>query len=265
MGRAALHQWEEPCLSGSNGSGAVFFSGCTMRCVFCQNRPLSRENVGFEISVPRLSEIFCELQADGAHNINLVSPTPFVPSIVEAIHTARNGGLTVPIVYNTGGYERAETIRLLRDTVDVYLPDFKYMDDALAVRFSAAPEYARYASESLAEMVRQTGPAVFDANGMMLRGVLVRHLALPGHTKDSMQILRYLHETYGDDIYISLMNQYTPFSDLPFEELRRPLSEKEYDKLVNFALMIGIQNGFLQEGGTAEESFIPSFDGTGVL
>lgn len=263
--RAALHFWEEPCVSGERGSGTVFFTGCTMGCVFCQNREIATGTVGQDVSVERLAEIFLELQEQGAHNVNLVTPTHMAVPITEALGLAREQGLTLPVVYNTSGYERVEILRELEPFVDVYLPDFKYMEAETARKYSKAPDYFERASEALAEMVRQKGPAVFDEEGMMIRGVLVRHLVLPGHTTESKNILSYLHETYGDTIYISMMNQYTPMPDASeWPNLRRKLTPGEYKRVTDHAWKIGIRNGFIQEGETAEASFIPPFSGEGL-
>ena len=265
--RAALHMWEEPCISGKEGSGTVFFAGCNLRCVFCQNYDLSRAKVGVVITSGRLADIFIEQQERGANNINLVTPTHYVPQIIEALQLARNKGLRLPVVYNSGGYESVETLRMLEGYVDVWMPDFKYKSDELAMRYSGAPDYFERASAAIAEMVRQTGgKCVFDKNGIMTRGVIVRHLVLPGQTADSKRILRFLHESFGDGIYISIMNQFTPMTDLSaYPEINRTLDSDEYDRVIGFAERIGIRNGFIQQGGTAKESFIPSFDGEGVL
>lgn len=264
VARAALHFWEEPCISGDAGSGAVFFSGCPLHCVFCQNENIANGTVGKEISVERLAEIFLELQEKGANNINLVTPGHFVPQITKALDLAKQEGLKLPIVYNTSSYETVETIKRLEGYVDIYLPDFKYMSPGLSKKYSHAPDYAEVAKAAIAEMVRQTGKAVFvngDEDNLILRGTIVRHLTLPGCMEDSMQILKYLHETYGDMIYISIMNQFTPLSNLEkYPELNRRITDEEYETLVDYAIEIGIENGFIQEGDTAEESFIPAFD-----
>lgn len=268
VARAALHFWEEPCISGDAGSGAVFFSGCPLHCVFCQNENIANGTVGKEISLERLVDIFLELQEKGANNINLVTPGHFVPQIVKALDQAKKEGLTLPVVYNTSSYETVDTIRMLDGYVDIYLPDFKYMSPVLSKKYSHAPDYAQVAKAAIAEMVRQTGKAVFvngDEDNLILRGTIVRHLTLPGCMEDSMQILKYLHETYGDTIYISIMNQFTPLSNLEkYPELNRKITDEEYETLVDYAIEIGIENGFIQEGDTAEESFIPAFDCEGV-
>ena len=268
VARAALHYWEEPCISGEEGSGAVFFSGCPLHCVFCQNENIANGTTGKKITVPRLSEIFLELQEKGANNINLVTPGHFVPQIIKALDRARADGLFLPVVYNTSSYENVDTIRMLEGYVDIYLPDFKYMDSRLSARYSHAPDYAKVAKAAVAEMVRQTGKASFlhgDEDGLITRGTIVRHLTLPGCMEDSKSVLKYLHETYGDTIYISIMNQFTPLSNLEkYPELNRRITEEEYEELVDYAIEIGIENGFIQEGDTAEESFIPAFDCEGV-
>ena len=264
VARAALHFWEEPCISGDAGSGAVFFSGCPLHCVFCQNENIANGTVGKEISLERLVDIFLELQEKRANNINLVTPGHFVPQIVKALDQARKEGLTLPVVYNTSSYETVDTIKMLEGYVDIYLPDFKYMSPVLSKKYSHAPDYAEVAKAAIAEMVRQTGKAVFvngDEDNLILSGTIVRHLTLPGCMADSMQILKYLHETYGDMIYISIMNQFTPLSNLEkYPELNRRITDEEYETLVDYAIDIGIENGFIQEGDTAEESFIPAFD-----
>ena len=268
VARAALHYWEEPCISGEEGSGAVFFSGCPLHCVFCQNENIANGTTGKKITVSRLSEIFLELQEKGANNINLVTPGHFVPQIIKALDRARADGLFLPVVYNTSSYENVDTIRMLEGYVDIYLPDFKYMDSRLSARYSHAPDYAKVAKAAVAEMVRQTGKASFlhgDEDSLIKRGTIVRHLTLPGCMEDSKSVLKYLHETYGDTIYISIMNQFTPLSNLEkYPELNRRITEEEYEELVDYAIEIGIQNGFIQEGDTAEESFIPAFDCEGV-
>ena len=265
VARAALHFWEEPCISGESGSGTVFFSGCTMRCVFCQNREISRGEAGKEITNERLAEIFLELQAKGANNINLVTPMHYAPQIMKALDLARAGGLSLPIVGNTGGWELSESVAAVRDYADIWLTDFKYFDDSLAKALSGAANYFEIASAALAQMVAQTGEAVFDDDGIMRRGVIVRHLMLPGHLEDTKNVLRYLYETYDDKIWISIMNQYTPLcSDECFPELSRTVSDEEYESAIDFALSLGIENAFVQEGGTVGESFIPPFDLEGV-
>ena len=355
VARAALHMWEEPCISGKEGSGAVFFVGCPLGCVFCQNREIARgrvardessraeneishrrgeqsaaeeishrrgglpaaadeishrkgeqsaaevetsyrrnrqpieaeetshrkgelpaaadgishrgdEQPGKIISVYRLAEIFLELQGQKANNINLVTPTHYVPQIVEAVREARKKGLHIPIVYNTGSIETPETVHMLEDTVDIFLPDLKFCGRDVAGRYAHLPAYFDIATKAIGEMVRMRGEAAFDERGMMTRGVIVRHMVLPGHTKDSKEILRFLWENFGDRIYVSIMNQYTPMPGIEreFPELGRRVTRREYDRVVDYALELGFSNAFVQEGPTAEESFIPAFDGAGV-
>ncbi len=265
VARAALHYWEEPCISGESGSGTVFFSGCTMRCVFCQNKEISRSEVGKEITIERLAEIYLELAAKGANNINLVTPMHYAPQITAALDIARKNGLTLPIVWNTGGWERRESIAAVRDYADIWLSDFKYFDSSLGESLSKAPNYFSVAAAALDQMVKQTCEPVFDENDMMRRGVIVRHLMLPGHLDDTKNVLRFLYENYGDSIWISIMNQYTPMcSDPRFPELSRTVSDEEYNEAIDFACELGIENAFVQEGGTVDESFIPPFDLSGV-
>ena len=262
--RAALHMWEEPCISGEVGSGTVFFSGCPLRCVYCQNYALARAEQGEQITTERLADIFLELQGKGAANINLVTPTHYTPQIIEAIQMARGNGLRLPIVYNCSGYEKVETLRMLKGIVDIYLTDFKYMDAEPAKRYSKAPDYPEVAKRALAEMVRQCPEARFDEKGMMQQGVIVRHLLLPGHLKNAKNVVQYVYETYGDNLYLSLMNQYTPLPQVKgFPEINRKVTEAEYEELVDYAIELGVENGFIQEGETAEASFIPSFDNEG--
>lgn len=314
--RAALYYNEEPVISGQRGSGTVFFTGCSLGCIYCQNRQISRpeENAAaisrggspeafpavsgagalprqtaapcpaaLELSPGRLCEIFFELEEAGAHNINLVTPEHFVPLILPALEQAKKQGLSIPVVYNTGSYERVESVKALEGLVDVWMPDLKYFSPALSQRHLGVSDYFRYASAAIAEMVRQCPDPVFsdgssgidcpdDADDpLLLRGVLVRHLALPGCAEDSRAVLRYLHETYGDHIFISIMNQYTPMPQVLKKQkaaidpgLFRRLSEEEYDALVEYAIGLGITNGFIQESGTVFPSYIPVFDGTGI-
>ena len=265
LARAALNMWEEPCISGERGSGTVFFSGCSLGCVYCQNEKIAKNHIGKEVTIDRLVEIFYELREQGAANINLVTPTHMLHAVIRSIQTAKRQGFDLPFVYNCGGYEKPESIRLLAGLVDVYLTDFKYYDNALAIRYSNAPDYFTYASESLKEMVRQTGNAIFNEEGMMTKGVIVRHLILPGCIEDSKQIVKYLYDTYKDQIYISLMNQYTPLPHVvAFPEINKKVTEAEYDEVVDYAIALGVEKGFIQEGETATESFIPDFDITGV-
>lgn len=265
LARASLHMWEEPCISGKNGSGTIFFSGCGLKCIYCQNREIALGNSGKEVTGKRLEEIFFELKAKGAHNINLVTPTHYIPHIIESLRSAKVNGLGIPIVYNTGGYEKEESIKLLDGLVDIYLPDFKYLSPLSGAEYSSAADYADYAKKSLSEEFRQVGSAVFDSDGMMKKGIIVRHLVLPGNTEDSKKILKYLYETYGNNIYISIMNQYTPMKSMKTHPLlNRKLTNSEYEEVVNYAVELGIENGFLQEDDAADDSFIPAFDNRGV-
>lgn len=263
VANASLHMWEEPCISGENGSGTVFFCGCNLKCVYCQNREISNNNTGKEISQQRLSEIFIELQSQGAHNINIVTGTHFADKIIIALDIAKSKGLSIPIVYNTSGYESLKTLKLLKPYVDIYLTDFKYFNPALAQNYSKASNYPDIVKTALDEMVRQKDLS-FDNDGMMKQGVLVRHLCLPGQEKDSKKILEYLHYNYGDRIIISIMSQFTPISLEAYPEINRKLSPKEYERIISYALSIGIDNAFIQEGETAQESFIPQFDNRGI-
>ena len=265
VARAALHFWEEPCISGEEGSGTVFFSGCTMRCVFCQNREISRGEAGKLVSIERLAEIFLELQKKGANNINLVTPMHYAPQITAALDIARKNGLSIPIVWNTGGWELPESVEAVKNYSDIWLTDFKYFDNSLAEKFSNAKNYFENASASLKKMLDQTGEPVFDDDGMMKKGIIVRHLVLPGHTDDSKKVLRWLWENFGDKIWISIMNQYTPLcSEEKFPELSRKVTDDEYDEVVDFAVSLGIENAFVQDGEAVSESFIPPFDLEGV-
>lgn len=265
VARAALHMWEEPCISGKEGSGAVFFSGCSLGCNFCQNRRISRGQRGKKITLEHLVELFFQLQEQGANNINLVTAGHFLPQVAVALEMAKEQGLHIPVVYNSSGYEKAKTLKMLDGLVDIYLPDFKYMDAVLAKKYSHAQDYPEIAKEALSEMVRQVGEAEFDSRGMMKKGVIVRQLLLPGHVKDAKNVLKYLYETYGDRIYISMMNQYTPMSAMKDDpQLSRKVTDREYERLIDYAISLGLKNGFMQEGETAKESFIPEFDGEGV-
>ena len=265
VARAALHYWEEPCISGKRGSGAVFFSGCSLHCVFCQNREISDGKAGKVISKERLSDIFIELAGKGANNINLVTPGQYIPDIVWAVNDARSRGMKLPIVYNTSGYENVTELKLLDGIVDVYLPDFKYMDSALSAKYSRAKDYPSVAKQAISEMVRQQpGVVIDDATGLIQKGVIVRQLLLPGHVNDAKAILKYLHDTYQDSIYISMMSQFTPIELKDYPEINRTVTRREYERLIDYAIKIGITNAFIQEGNVAKDSFIPAFDGEGV-
>lgn len=265
VARAALHYWEEPCISGKRGSGAVFFSGCSLHCVFCQNREISDGKEGKVISKERLSDIFIELADKGANNINLVTPGQYIPDIVWAVNDAKSRGMKLPIIYNTSGYENVTELKLLEGIVDVYLPDFKYMDSTLSARYSRAKDYPSVAKQALSEMIRQQPDAVIDdATGLIQKGVIVRQLLLPGHVNDAKAVLKYLYDTYHDHIYISMMSQFTPIALKDYPEINRTVTKREYERLVNYALEIGITNAFIQEGDVAKDSFIPAFDCEGV-
>lgn len=265
VARASLHMWEEPCISGTNGSGTVFFTGCNLKCVFCQNHSIAIGQKGKAISPERLGELFLMLQDKGSHNINLVTPSHYIPGIAKALTLAKHQGLTVPIVYNTSGYDSVSSLALLDGLVDIYLPDFKYVSGTLSKRYSHAADYFQTASKSLAEMYRQTGAPVFDGD-LIQKGIIVRHLVLPGCTEDSKAVIRYLYETYGDRIFISIMNQYTPLPHVSaYPEINRKVTAAEYDDVVDFAIDLGVEQGFIQEGDTATESFIPEFDFTGLF
>lgn len=265
VARAALHYWEEPCISGKKGSGAVFFSGCSLHCVFCQNREISDGKAGKVISKERLSDIFIELADKGANNINLVTPGQYIPDIVWAVNDAKSRGMKLPIIYNTSGYENVTELKLLEGIVDVYLPDFKYMDSTLSAMYSRAKDYPSVAKQALSEMVRQQPDVVIDdETGLIQKGVIVRQLLLPGHVNDAKAILKYLYDTYHDHVYISMMSQFTPIALKDYPEINRTVTRREYERLVDYALEIGITNAFIQEGDVAKDSFIPAFDCEGV-
>lgn len=263
--KAFLHQWEEPCISGEKGSGTIFFSGCNMKCVFCQNHAISQELYGKEISVGRLADIMLELQANGAANINLVSPTPYVLHIRDAVAEARLKGLQLPVVYNTNGYENVETIAALDGIVDIYLPDIKYFNDSYGVKYSNAPDYFLHTSQAVLEMLRQVGHPVFDEGGMLKKGILIRHLILPELLPDSKKILKWIRDNLGAQTYVSLMCQYTPmYKARQFEELDRRLEDWEYELITDYFFRIGLENGFAQEHSSAAEDYVPDFDLSGI-
>lgn len=265
IARASLHLWEEPCISGEKGSGTIFFSGCNLRCVYCQNYNISHNGFGKEISVSRLVEIFFELKDRGANNINLVTPSHFVPLIKEAIIMAKEKGFDLPFVYNSSGYDSISTLKMLDGLIDVYLPDFKYFNNDLAVMYSKCPNYVEVVMEAIEEMYRQVGRFVFDENNMIKKGVIVRNLVLPNYVENSKNIIKYLYDTYADNIYISIMNQYTPCGKLEgYLEINRKLTSYEYEEVVEYAVSLGVCNAYIQEDGTCDESFIPSFDLRGV-
>ncbi len=262
LGYYSLHQWEEPVISGENGSGTVFFSNCNLKCLFCQNKKIStdRNSYGKEISNDKLKEIFLRLQDLGAHNINLVTPTHYVPQIIDVLNEVKNNDLKIPVVYNTSSYENVSTIESLNGLVDIYLADLKYFDDELGRKYSKCDDYFKYASLAIEAMYKQTGKFQIK-NNLLVSGLVVRVLVLPGHVDDSKKIIKYLYDTYGDNIIISIMNQYTPVCKIDdFPNLNRKLTDKEYDEVIDYACLLGIKNAFVQEGETQSESFIPKFD-----
>ena len=262
LARASLHFWEEPCISGKSGSGAVFFSGCNLGCVFCQNYEISHKCKGVEVSEERLIRIFEHLVDEGANNINLVNPTHYA---VQLAHTLKRYKPPVPVVYNTSGYDSVDTLKLLDGLVDIYLPDFKYIRNDKASRYSRAEDYPQFAMPALTEMKRQVGNDVFDENGIMKRGMIIRHLVLPGNTNSAIQALDYLAENFGDT-YISVMAQYVPCTDLSeYKEINRKITKREYDKVVNHILELGLEKVFLQKLESATEDYIPDFDLSGVV
>ena len=256
----SLHKWEEPVISGDHGSGTVFFSHCNLKCIYCQNKKISIDGYGKEISNKHLGEIFLQLQEQGAHNINLVTPTHYVPNIASILHKMKDKELKIPVVYNTSSYESVGTIMMMNHLVDIYLADLRYFDDQLAINYSGCSNYFENATLAIDEMYRQVGSCEFDENGLMKKGLIVRVLIFPGHLEDSKKIIKYLYNTYGNDIFISIMNQYTPVNPCIYNNLNRKLTEEEYDEVIKYALEIGVENAFVQEEGTAEESFIPPFD-----
>ncbi len=261
VAKAYKHMWEEPCITGEFGSGTVFFSGCNLGCLFCQNCEISHENKGLAITASVLAESFLNLQKENASNINLVTGVCHIPLIVNALIIAKDAGLSIPVVYNSSGYESVESLKLLNGLVDIYMPDFKYMSPELSAEYSKASDYPEIAKKAIAEMYAQTGPVEMGEDGLMKKGVLVRHLVLPGAVADSKKVLRYLHETYGDNILISIMNQYTPMPGvLSHPVLGRKVTDEEYSRVIEFADKIGIEKGFVQEGEAVSSSFIPNWD-----
>ncbi len=266
VARAALHFWEEPCISGEKGSGTVFFSGCNLRCCFCQNFTLSHENYGADISAQRLGEIFLELQDKGANNINLVTPTHYVDKIIKVLDNIKEE-LVIPVVYNCGGYEKTETIEALRGYVDIFLHDIKYYDDDRAIKYSNAPGYFQYSIEAVRKMIEITGQPQYNKNGIMQKGVIIRHLVMPSGRYDSMKIMEYLAKHFDRDSYVlSLMSQYTPFyhSDM-YPEINRKITTYEYNKVLDYCIDLGLTNGYMQEKTSAKEEYTPPFDLEGVI
>ncbi|MFR8665765.1 MAG: radical SAM protein [Ruthenibacterium sp.] len=263
--RAALHFWEEPCISGTRGSGTVFFSGCPLGCCYCQNYRISAENFGKVLTVPQLAAVFLRLQAQDAHNINLVTATHYAPWVTAALDEARAQGLRLPVVYNTGGYETEQTVRALAPYVDIWLTDMKYVSSALAGEYSAAPDYFAVAAPALRRMLAQAGPPVFGADGLLQRGVIVRHLALPGALRDSLAVLRFLAGLGPQNFLFSAMSQYTPFyRAAQHKALSRRISTYEYRTVVNEAVRLGLTNGYMQEKSSAREEYTPPFDLEGL-
>ena len=261
IARSALHFWEEPCISGEHGSGTVFFSHCTLKCVFCQNYNISTENKGKIISVLELADCFLDLQKQGANNINLVTPTHYVPLIIQALDIAKANGLTLPILYNTSGYENTETIKALDGYIDIYMPDMKYFDNKYAVKYSNAPDYFNIAKSAIREMYNQVGKPVFDENGIMQKGMIIRHLMLPGLLFDTKKIIDYIYREYENNVYVSLMSQYTPLEHVKkFPELNKKLNPKHYNAMIDYCADLGMENVYIQDGEAASESFIPPFE-----
>lgn len=259
------HFWEEPSISGTKGSGTVFFSGCNMRCVFCQNHDISHTGYGIEVTDERLAEIFIEQQERGVHNINLVSGGHFAVNIANALITANKNGLKIPVVYNSNGYESVNTLKMLDGLIDIYIPDIKYFDDAYALKYSSAPNYFKVALEAVKEMYRQTGKNVFDNDGIMQKGVIIRHLVLPGLKNDSKRIMDAIKENFGNDVYVSVMSQYTPvFKADEFKEINRRITTYEYETVTEYFLDIGLKNGYMQKRTSASSDYTPKFDLSGI-
>ena len=256
----SLHMWEEPVISGTNGSGTIFFSYCNLKCLYCQNKKISINGYGRDISNKRLKEIILELQERGAHNINLVTPTHYIPQIIKVLHKIKNSELKIPVVYNTSSYENVGSIVILNNLVDIYLADLRYYDDSLGEKYSSCHNYFETATMAIDEMYRQVGKYKIGDDGLLKSGVIVRVLIIPGHIHDAKEIINYLYKTYGDDVCISIMNQYTPVDKSIYSNLNRTITEEEYEEVINYALTIGVSNAFIQDGTTALESFIPNFD-----
>ena len=261
IARASLHKWEEPPVSGKNGSGTVFFSHCNLKCVFCQNHEISQEHNGIYISIEKLSDIFLDLQNKGAANINLVTPTHYVPQIIEALEIAKNKGLVLPILYNTNGYDSLETIKFLNGYIDVYLPDFKYFNDKYSMKYSKVNNYKENVFNILKEMVNQVGEPKFNDEGLIEKGVIIRHLMLPGLLFDSKKVIDTIYSTFKNNVYISIMNQYTPmFNAQKYPEINKSLNPKHYCSLINYATELGVTNGFIQDEGTSSTKYVPDFN-----
>ena len=266
LAKAYLHKWEEPCISYKNGAGTVFFSGCNLHCCYCQNNSISNELFGIEVTVEKMGEIFLKLQDDGADNIELVTPTHFVPQIIESLDKVK-ARLNIPVIYNTGGYELVDTIKMLEGYIDVYLPDIKYFSADVSARYSNAPDYFERVSEAVPEMIRQVGKLAFNKDGGIEKGTIIRHLVLPKQRHDSMKILDWIsRNTSADDVMVSIMNQYTPFDFISdeFPELKRRISKMEYNSVVDHAAGLGL-NGFTQEKSSSSEKYVPDFDLSGIV
>ncbi|EJO5347493.1 radical SAM protein [Clostridium botulinum] len=265
IAKASLHHWEEPCISGTNGSGTIFFSNCNLRCVFCQNYEISHLGKGIEISIEHLSNIFLKLQDKKAHNINLVTPTHYVPQIIEAIKLSKLKGLNIPILYNSNGYESIETIKSLKGYIDVFLPDLKYFNDKYAIRYSNCSNYFNIAFKAIKEMFNQVGKPSFNNDGIIEKGIIIRHLMLPGLLFDTKKIIDSIFKEFNHKVYISIMNQYTPMRSIcNFKELNKNLNPKHYDAIIEYCLTLGIKNAFIQESSSSSQKFIPNFDLTGI-
>ncbi len=264
VGRVSLHHWEEPCISGTNGSGTIFFGGCNLKCIYCQNKILSQGNAGKSVTQKQLVDAMLRLQERGAHNINFVTPTHYADHVISLVKQARSLGLAIPIVYNTSGYESVETISKLKGTISIYLTDFKYSDDSLAQKYSGVSDYTKTAFDALLAMCRQIDKNIFNRDEIMQQGIIVRHLVLPGQVENSKKVLKLLYDQFGNSILYSIMNQYTPIENLQCDELYRQVTSKEYDEVINYALDLGICNAYIQDGDTQKESFIPLFDGEGI-
>jgi putative pyruvate formate lyase activating enzyme len=265
VAKAFAHRWEEPCISGHKGSGTVFFSGCNLKCVFCQNYRISQEWFGKAVEEKDLVEIFLNLQAKGVHNINLVTPTIYTPQLASALEKAKDKGLTVPVVWNSNAYENPEMLQMLEGLVDVYLPDLKYCDETPARKYSNAPDYFRCATKAILEMYRQVGEPVFDEKGIIKRGLIIRHLVLPGLKEDSKKVLGFIKSNLPSGVYVSLMGQYMPcFRTGEFPEINRPLSKEEYEEVIEYFFELGLENGFAQEEGADSPKYVPDFDLEGV-
>ena len=256
----SLHKWEEPVISGNNGSGTIFFSNCNLKCIYCQNKKISLDGYGKYISNKKLREIILKLQEMGAHNINFVTPTHYVPQIASILHKIKFNELKIPVIYNTSSYENIGTLKMMSNLVDIYLADLRYFDDELGKKYSMCENYFEIATMAIDEMYRQVGKFQLDSDGLLKKGLVVRVLILPNHARDAKEIINYLYKTYGDDIYISIMNQYTPINNCKYDNLNRKITDEEYDEVIDFAVAIGVKNAFIQEGDTANESFIPKFD-----